>query len=63
LDKLQNLRSNVLVDKWYIPVKSDEALGLCLASAIKLAQEGIENNFKKSIFCFCNIVFYVLRQT
>ncbi|CAF4656432.1 unnamed protein product [Rotaria sp. Silwood2] len=40
LDKLQNLRGNVLVDKWYIPVKSEEALGVCLTAAIKLAQEG-----------------------
>ncbi|CAF1331847.1 unnamed protein product [Adineta steineri] len=39
-DKLQNLRNNVLVDKWYIPVKLDEALGACLTSAIILAQEG-----------------------
>jgi hypothetical protein len=40
-DKLQNLRGNVLADKWYIPVKLDEALGVCLISAIKFAQEGI----------------------
>ncbi len=46
-DKLQNLRDNVLVDKWYIPVKLDEALGLCLTSAIKLAQEG---NAKNNLF-------------
>ncbi len=46
-DKLQNLRDNVLVDKWYIPVKLDEALGLCLTSAIKLAQEG---NVKNNLF-------------
>ncbi|CAF1161817.1 unnamed protein product [Adineta ricciae] len=39
-DKLQNLRANILVDKWYIPVKLDEALGICLTAAIKLAQEG-----------------------
>ncbi|UJR14109.1 hypothetical protein I4U23_001105 [Adineta vaga] len=39
-DKLQNLRNNILVDKWYIPIKLDEALGVCLTSAILLAQEG-----------------------
>ncbi len=41
IDKLENLRDNILVDKWYIPVKLDEELGICLTSAIKLAQEGI----------------------
>jgi hypothetical protein len=41
MDKLKNLRENVLVDKWYIPVKLDEALGICLTAAIKLSQEGI----------------------
>ncbi len=30
---------NVLAEKWYIPVKSDEALGVCLIAAINLAQE------------------------
>jgi hypothetical protein len=30
---------NVLAEKWYIPVKQDEALGVCLTAAIKLAQE------------------------
>ncbi|CAF1334234.1 unnamed protein product [Rotaria sp. Silwood1] len=40
IDKFQNLRENILVDKWYIPVKLDEALGVCLTAAIKLAQEG-----------------------
>jgi hypothetical protein len=46
-DKLQNLRGNVLADKWYIPVKLDEALGVCLISAIKFAQEGkIDTNME-----------------
>ncbi|CAM4859019.1 unnamed protein product [Rotaria socialis] len=40
LDKLKSLRDNILVDKWYIPVKLDEALGICLTSTIKLVQEG-----------------------
>jgi hypothetical protein len=40
-DKYQVLVNNVLANKWYIPVKLDEALGICLTSAIKLAQEGI----------------------
>ena len=40
-DKYQVLCNNVLVNKWYIPVKLDEALGICLTSAIKLSQEGI----------------------
>lgn len=36
---------NVLAEKWYIPVKQDEALGVCLNSAIKLAQENkLETN-------------------
>lgn len=30
---------NVLAEKWYIPVKQDEAFGLCLIAAINLAQE------------------------
>ena len=30
---------NVLADKWYIPVKQDEALGICLTAAIHLAKE------------------------
>ena len=38
-EKLQVLLDNVLADKWYIPVKSDEAFGLCLTAAIHLAQE------------------------
>ncbi|CAF1262893.1 unnamed protein product [Rotaria sordida] len=40
VDKLQHLQEHILVDKWYIPVKLDEALGVCLNAAIKLAQEG-----------------------
>lgn len=40
MDKLKNLRENALTKKWYIPVKADEALGVCLTAAIKLAQEG-----------------------
>jgi hypothetical protein len=39
-DKLQILRSNALANKWYIPVKLDEALGICLTSAIEFAKEG-----------------------
>lgn len=38
-EKLQILLDNVLALKWYIPVKSDEALGVCLTAAIRLAQE------------------------
>lgn len=38
-EKLQILLDNVLAVKWYIPVKSDEALGSCLTAAIHLAQE------------------------
>jgi hypothetical protein len=30
---------NVLTEKWYIPVKQDEAFGICLTAAITLAQE------------------------
>ena len=45
VDKLQNLRENVLANKWYIPVKLDEALAVCLSAAIKLAQQGqVETN-------------------
>lgn len=40
MDKLKNLRENALATKWYIPVKLDEAFGLCLTAAVKLAQEG-----------------------
>lgn len=39
-DKLKRLRENVLAEKWYIPVKVDEAFGICLNATIKLAQEG-----------------------
>jgi hypothetical protein len=38
-EKLQILFDNALTEKWYIPVKQDEALGVCLTAAIKLAQE------------------------
>ena len=40
MEKFHILRENILVDKWYIPVKLDEALGLCLTAAIHLAEEG-----------------------
>jgi len=30
---------NVLTEKWYIPVKQDEAFGICLTAAITLAHE------------------------
>jgi hypothetical protein len=39
-DKLEMLFDNVLVDKWYIPVKQDEPLAVCITAAINLAQEG-----------------------
>ena len=39
-DKLQILLDNVLVEKWYIPVKQDEPLGACLTAAINFAQNG-----------------------
>ncbi|CAF0766785.1 unnamed protein product [Adineta steineri] len=39
-DKLQMLIDNVLVEKWYIPVKQDEPFGVCLSAAIDLAQNG-----------------------
>jgi ubiquitin carboxyl-terminal hydrolase 9/24 len=39
MEKLQILFDNVLADKWYIPVKQDEALGVCLIAAINLAKE------------------------
>ncbi len=55
LDKLQNLRENVLVDKWYIPVKLDEAFGICLTSAVKLAEEGNAKN--KLVFIISNWFF------
>ena len=35
------LLDNVLVEKWYIPVKQEEPLGVCLNAAIHLAQEGM----------------------
>ena len=37
---MKNLRENALAAKWYIPVKLDEAFGVCLTAAVKLAQEG-----------------------
>ncbi|UJR33059.1 hypothetical protein I4U23_020518 [Adineta vaga] len=44
-DKLLMLLDNVLVEKWYIPVKQDEPLGVCLLAAISLAQDGkLEND-------------------
>ena len=42
-DKLQILVNNALADKWYIPVKQDEALGVCLLAAVRLAQEGMSD--------------------
>jgi ubiquitin carboxyl-terminal hydrolase 9/24 len=36
---LQILFDNVLAEKWYIPVKQEEAFGVCLTAAINLAQE------------------------
>ena len=55
VDKLRSLQDNILVDKWYIPVKVDEALGVCLTSAIKLAQEGIFNAYV--IICISIYIF------
>ncbi|CAF0728964.1 unnamed protein product [Didymodactylos carnosus] len=40
-NKLNELDENVLADKWYIPCKADEALGLCLIAATNLAQQGL----------------------
>lgn len=39
---------NVLAEKWYIPVKQDEALGVCLLAAIKLAQD---NKLEANVEC------------
>ncbi|CAF1311770.1 unnamed protein product [Rotaria sordida] len=45
IDKLRILEDKVLAEKWYIPVKLDEALGVCLTAAIKIAQEDkLEDN-------------------
>ena len=44
-DKFQILLDNVLTEKWYIPIKQDEAFGVCLLAAIELAQENrLETN-------------------
>jgi hypothetical protein len=47
-DKMQNLRENVLVGKWYIPIKTDEAFGVCLISATEFAKQGMAR--KKECF-------------
>lgn len=39
-DKLLVLRKNILADKWFIPVKLDEPLGLCMQSAIQMVEKG-----------------------
>ncbi|CAF0746169.1 unnamed protein product [Rotaria sp. Silwood1] len=66
IDKLKILEDKVLAEKWYIPVKQDEALGVCLTAAIKIAQEGkIEENADCKRFVE-NIVpdaFYKLQTT
>jgi hypothetical protein len=40
VDKLQTLRTNILGSKWFIPVKLDEPLGLCMQSAIQIVEKG-----------------------
>ena len=47
-EKLQILRNNILADKWFIPVKLDEPLGLCLQSAILIVEQG---QFNESVEC------------
>jgi hypothetical protein len=55
-DKMQNLRENVLVGKWYIPIKTDEAVGVCLISATEFAKQGMAR--KKNVFdCIKMICF------
>ena len=44
------LLDNVLVEKWYIPVKQDESLGVCLTAAISLAQNGRNRLVNNSLF-------------
>jgi hypothetical protein len=48
-DKLQILVNNTLAEKWYIPVKQDEALGVCLLAAIRFAQQGIVEEKKATV--------------
>ncbi|CAF1028510.1 unnamed protein product, partial [Didymodactylos carnosus] len=42
-NKLKELMEKVLSDKWYIPCKVDESLGVCLVAATKLTHEGLAN--------------------
>ncbi|CAM2715589.1 unnamed protein product [Rotaria socialis] len=66
VDKLLILQDKVLAEKWYIPVKQDEALGVCLIAAIKIAQEGKpEDNpdCKKFIEDIVPEAFYKLQTT
>jgi len=58
-DKLQMLLDNVLVEKWYIPVKLDEPLGVCLTAAISLAQKGIYNKENRIVFFKYMYIFFL----
>jgi sulfopyruvate decarboxylase TPP-binding subunit len=43
-NQLRNLLDNVLGENWFIPVKQDEELGICLTAAIDLAKQGTSLN-------------------